>query len=259
MSSLAALQARFLAGLLADDGRAAADLRDTPQFAVGQRLAVYANAYRRRLVEALAAVHERCAAVLGEDAFDALALAYVEAHPPNDRALGRYGVDFPDWLRARDASLAVAADIARIDAGLRRAFDAEDVAAQPREALLALAPAQWAALRLRFVPALSVGVIDPRAIAAWRGADAAIAPTPTPAPVAGVAPRVAVAFWRHDEQTLFRSLADDEATLLGRLRDGTALAEACFADASAPIAVDRAAALLLAWVDEGWVAALPLE
>ena len=251
MSRLAALQQRFLDGVLADGPQAAGDIRGTPAFAVDQRLAVYANAYRRRLVEALASGFERCAQMLGEDVFDALALAYVETHPPHDRSLGRYGVDFPEWLRARDPELATAVGVATIDAGLRRAFDAADAEPVDRAALLALPVAAWAGLRFTWVPALTTGQVDAGAIDAWRDP---------------MAPRestqgqsiTAIAFWRRDGQTFFRSMAASEALLLERLRGGATLAEAC-AEEALPIPLEVAVPALLSWIDEGWVARLAAD
>lgn len=251
MSTLADLQQRFLDGVLAYGPQAAGDIRGTSAFAVEQRLAVYANAYRRRLVEALLSVFERCARVLGDEAFDALASAYVEAHPPRDRSLGRYGSDFPEWLRTHDPALATAAGVATIDAGLRRAFDAADAEPVDRAALLALPVAAWAGLRFEWVPALATGQVEAAAIDAWREP---------------VAPResalersvTAIAFWRRDGQTFFRSIAASEALLLERLRGGATLADAC-ADAASPIPLEVAAPALLSWIDEGWVARLVVD
>ena len=251
MSALAALQQRFLDGVLADGPQAAGDIRGTPAFAVDQRLAVYANAYRRRLVEAMASVFERCAAMLGEHDFEALASAYVETHPPRDRSLSRYGVDFPEWLRARGPGRAIAAGMAAIDAGLRRAFDATDAEPLDRAALLALPVAAWAGLRFEWVPALATGQVEAAAIERWR--------EPVPNGVEDSdEPITAIAFWRRDGQTFFRSMAASEALLLERLRGGATLAEAC-ADEGLPIPLEVAAPALLSWIDEGWVARLAVD
>jgi len=250
-SALAALQQRFLDGVLADGPQAAGDIRGTPAFAVDQRLAVYANAYRRRLVEALASVFERCAAMLGEDDFEALASAYVEIHPPRDRSLGRYGADFPEWLRARDPERAIAAGVAAIDAGLRRAFDAADAEPLDRAVLLALPVAAWAGLRFEWVPALATGKVEAAAIDAWRDPMA-------PRESAHGRSITAIAFWRRDGQTFFRSMAASEALLLERLRGGATLAEAC-ADEALPIPLEVAVPALLSWIDEGWVARLAAD
>ncbi|GIX39384.1 MAG: hypothetical protein KatS3mg128_0433 [Silanimonas sp.] len=251
MSALASLQQRFLDTVLSGAAKAEADILGTPHFTIEQRLSVYANAYRRRLVEALASVFERCGRMLGEDAFDALALAYVETHPPHDRSLSRYGLDFPDWLRARDPRLATAAGVATIDAGLRRAFDAADAELVDREDLLALPVAAWARLRVAWVPALATGKVEAAAIARWREPEA---------PWDDAADRsiTTIAFWRRDGQTFFRSMTAGEALLLERLRCGATLAEACTEGAS-PIPPEVAAPALLSWIDEGWVARLAAE
>lgn len=258
MSALADLQRQFLRGLLEGDERAAEAIRGTAHFSVQQRLSVYANAYRRRLVEALAAVHERCVQRLGEKDFDALALAYVEAHAPNHRSLGRYGADFPAWLRARDNTLALAAGVATIDAGLRRAFDAADAEPIDRAALLALPVEAWAALRFAWVPALAIGRVEAAAIEHWReparpdgasgvGSSHAQAMLATPDAMTDIA------FWRRDGQTFFRSMAPSEALLITRLRAGACLSDAS-ADKDAPVPLEVAVPALLAWVDDGWVA-----
>lgn len=265
MTALATLQARFLHDLLHADDAAAGDVRGTAWFAVPQRLAVYRNAYRRRLVEALASAYERAVRVLGAEAFDAQALAYVEAHSPADRALGRYGLDFPVWLRRRAvgndaARITLAADVAVIDGRLRRAFDAADAPPLSREALLRLRPDAWAALRFEWDASLGVDAVAAAAIEAWREPEGVAArevdgAVHDPA----MTTRVPVAFWRREGQTFFRTLAPDEAALLVRLREGAGLAEACAGrgdDESPTLPFDVAAPALLGWIDEGWIIAL---
>jgi hypothetical protein len=250
VSALAALQATFLQTVIEGNELAAGDIRETPQFNANQRLAVYANAYRRRLVEALASVFERAHAVLGEDDFDALASAYVEAHAPTDRALRWYGTDFPQWLRSQGQHLEHAADVALIDGALRRAFDAADATPIERDALLALSPEQWASLRFQWAPALSIDTVDPAAIALWR--DQSALPTDSDR---ATHQQVPVAFWRRDGQTFFRSLAPAEGLLMARLRDGQSLAEACLSEDNA-LPMEVAVPALVQWVDDTWIAGL---
>lgn len=247
MSGLAERQSEFLRALLAGDA-APPGLRSTPAFPASRRFSVYANAYRRRLVEALASVFERAVECLGESAFETLALAYVETHPPGDRALGRYGLDFPDWLERQAGGNGRVAGVARIDAGLRRAFDAGDASPVGREALLALAPAQWAALRLDWAPALSTKAVSAASIGLWR--------EPGAPPDDHDDRRLVVAFWRREGQTFFRSLEPDEARLLEHLREGASLAEACADERDGGIPAPYAAARLLAWIDDGWIAGI---
>jgi hypothetical protein len=249
MSALAGLQARFVDAVLGTADATPPAIRSSASFTAQQRLGVYANAYRRRLIEAMGSVFERCLQVIGEQEFEAQALDYVESHPPASRALRWYADDFPEWLHSRVSAPARMADLAIIDRGLRRAFDAADAQALGRDALLALAPDEWAQMRLRWHPALSVARCAVDAIGLWRGeaeaaADGRVETTTT-----------ALAFWRDEEQTLFRSLVEPEAELLQRLRADAPLAEACLQGPS-PMPIAAAAAALLSWVDSGWLVAI---
>ena len=252
MSGLAELQARFVDAVLGTHNAAAPTILDTIHFSARQRLGVYANAYRRRLIEAISSVYERCQQATGEAAFETQALEYVESHPPASRALRWYADDFPEWLRTRATAPARMADLAIIDRGLRRAFDAADAQALTRDALLALAPTQWMQLRLDWHPALSVAHCAAAAIALWHGESEASTS------VSDQGASTALAFWRHQDQTLFRSLGAAEADLLQRLRADASLAEACL-QGHGPMPIEGAAAALLSWVDAGWVIAIRVD
>lgn len=259
MTALATLQARFLDGLLGSDDAALADIRGASWFPAERRMAVYRNAYRRRLVEALASTFERTAALVGPEAFDIHGLGYVDAHPPVQRSLGRYGSDFPEWLRARadaasDPLLAVAASVAVIDGHLRRAFDAADAAPIERGDVLALPPGDLPGLRFEWHASLQVAVVAASGIEAWRQPAAFIADGTG---IDAGSPVVPVAFWRRDGQTFFRTLPPGESELLQRLRAGACLAQGCIdEDAGPALAMEAAAVALLGWIDEGWVTAL---
>ena len=56
-------------------------LAGTATVSAGRRFEVYAGAYRLRLTEALKANHPVLHQALGDEQFDRLALAYLEAHP----------------------------------------------------------------------------------------------------------------------------------------------------------------------------------
>jgi hypothetical protein len=249
MSQLASLQARFVDALLGAADAPLPAVRSSAGFSTQQRFGVYANAYRRRLIEAMGSVYERCLQVVGDSEFEVQALDYVQSHPPGTRALRWYANDFPEWLRTRVSAPPWMADLAVIDRGLRRAFDAADAPALLRDSLLALAPAQWTGLRFSWHPSLSVDHCAIDAIGRWRGDTGQEATAPNRCAT------TALAFWREEEQTYFRSLADPEFELLQRLRADVPLAEACLLLGGA-MPIDAAAAALLGFVDSGWVSAI---
>lgn len=73
----------------------AADLRRTP--ATGP-MAVHANGVILGAARALADNFPTIVAMLGDEAFEAVAVEHVRAHPPADPVLALYGGGFPDWL-----------------------------------------------------------------------------------------------------------------------------------------------------------------
>src|SRR5277367_6026658 len=89
-------------------------------------LAVYHNAYRAQLVDCLRDTYEKLFAWLGDDAFDAAALAHVEANPPRSWTLSDYGATFDTTLAAIYPDDPEVAELAWLDWTLRRTFEAAD-------------------------------------------------------------------------------------------------------------------------------------
>ena len=91
--------------------------------------AVYANTGLRACVDALAAAYPSVVNVLGEHAFEQLAVPFARAHPPADSRLFLYGQGFAEHLRATQPPgdrrcLPDLADIDRCRTEAHAAFDA---------------------------------------------------------------------------------------------------------------------------------------
>lgn len=63
-----------------------------------ERLAIYARAYFARLLECMRSVFPCTLETLGEDAFDELALGYLERYPSRSYTLDRLGAEFARYL-----------------------------------------------------------------------------------------------------------------------------------------------------------------
>ena len=63
-----------------------------------ERLAIYARAYFSRLLECMRSVFPCTLKTLGEDAFDELALGYLERYPSRSYTLDRLGAEFARYL-----------------------------------------------------------------------------------------------------------------------------------------------------------------
>jgi len=143
------LQARFQQHLLGEADASELIAGSPARRALG--LAIYADAYRRRLVEALADAYAKTRLLLGEAAFDDAALAYIAANPPTTRSLRWYGGGLVAHLREalpRDPDVA---ELAQLDWALRNAFDGPDSAVLAAADLVDVPPEAWATLQLLLV------------------------------------------------------------------------------------------------------------
>lgn len=80
-------------------------------------LAVYRNTILSGCIEALRANYPFCAALVGHEGFEALALAFAEHCPPRSPVLALYGARFPDWIEEQPvaAQLPYLSDVARFE------------------------------------------------------------------------------------------------------------------------------------------------
>ena len=77
--------------LLAEPSTIMDAIVDAPPLAVADRLGIYGNAYRVRLIDALHETYPVLHALLGDDMFFELGGAYVAANPPNSAIFAGMG------------------------------------------------------------------------------------------------------------------------------------------------------------------------
>lgn len=238
-AALDGLQDRILRG----DGAIFARVRGAD---AGQRLRIYADAYRLRLAEVLGNDFPATREALGEDAFEGVAERYLRAHPSTRPSVRHFGSAFADWLEAQADAPSGLHELARFEWLLAAAFDAEDARALDADAVAALAPESWPRLRLRLHPATRL--LDTARLAAVAGAPACI---DVDAPARWL-------LWRDaDGDVQWRQLEDDEAEALH-----AAAADADFGAVCELLAARhgdagplRAASLLKRWLADGLLAA----
>ena len=206
------------AGLLAGD------------FATG--LAVYRHAYRARLAEALADNYTVLARALGDEAFEALAQAYIAAHPSRHPSIRWFGHELAAFMAEAGDDLvphASLADFARMDWALRGAFDAAEAPLLDAGTLAALSPDGWAGLVLHLHPSVQRVVlahaIEPawRALREWEPESSDAQPElDEPMPHGHT-----LLAWRQGPETRWRSLEPLEAALLDGVAAGLPFAQLC--------------------------------
>ena len=132
-----------------------------------ERLEVYANAYKARLLEVLIGEYPALVHALGEEAFVGLASGYLEEHPSTSYTLADLGRSFPQYLAQTrppheneggspdwaDFLL----DLARLERIYSEVFDGPGIEGQATlqpEDMRGMSPDQWLAARLTPAPCL---------------------------------------------------------------------------------------------------------
>ena len=254
-SALARLQRDLQHHVLRGDAAIVGAVNGTPGVPVTTRLAVYSNAYRIRLADALAANMPRLKQLLGDEEFGAIAARYVDAHPSPFASIRWFGDQLSRMLGRSHPSQPWLAELARWEWALAESFDALDAPTIGIEALAAVAPGDWAELRLHFHPSVQYLELRTNAQALFKALSEEREP-PQPAILELAQPWL---LWRQDLKTQYRSLEPAETAALEVVRAGGTFGAMCEALCEWQDAADvplLAAGMLKRWIVEDLLAAL---
>lgn len=242
--TLAVLQRAFLSEIAADDAQ--------PPSSTG--MAIYRNAYRGRLSDALASSFERTRRWVGEEAFEQAAAHYILTHPPHRWTLDRFGEGFPTLLGTLFAEDPEVAELGWLEWQLQQAFAALDAplltAADLAEA--SLSEEDWARLRFSAAPGFAARNVCYDVTAIWpllRDDAANAAPQALPEPGWLIV-------WRQDLSPRYRLLGPAEGNALTALARGTS-----FGGVAAAVGADQLPQFggwFAGWLAEGLFSAMAL-
>jgi hypothetical protein len=253
---LSSLQHDFQGYLL--DGRTEVETHiDGRRVDPRQRLKIYYDAYRSRLVEAMSSDYEAVRAVMGLEAFEVACREYVEATPSVHRNVRWYGERFPSFLQQTSpwSERPELCELARFEWSITLAFDAEDAQTVAFDDLARLPPSSWPVLGFILHPSVQTLELKSNAPAQRKAMDAAEALPPlnwSDIPIPWL-------LWRKDLVVCFRSIDPSEYWALQAIADGanfTSLCEGLCEWFAADEAATAAARLLRRWVDDGLIADL---
>lgn len=189
------------------------------------RFGIYANAYRARFVEALAADYSALKNYLGDDEFERLVHAYIAAHPSHYFSMRYVGQYLGEFLRntAPYSEHRDLYELALFEWALCDAFDAADNAPLTHDDFRRIDPAAWPALRLQFHPSLQRVMLFGNTPALWSALQAEQQP-PAFESAAQARPWL---IWRQQLRLLFRPLAELEPLVFDAFCNGADFAEVC--------------------------------
>ena len=262
----------------ADDGRQMSDVAATfiapnSRLTAFERLEIYNRQYWFRVLGALAEDFPALQALLGARRFDALATAYLVAHPSRSFSLRNLGVNLAEWLEQNPQFAgrrhAVALDVARVEWAFIEAFDNAESQPLTLDQIAALDAGSPLALQPH-VRLLALGcAADELAIALHQREKAQaseagvrhVASESLPSPQRRLRRRaIWVAAHRVDLCVYYRRLAPEEYRTLAAIRAGQPLGAALEAGfAGSRMALTRRAPAIgnwfAAWAELGWLCA----
>jgi len=257
MISLQELQSTFKLYLFDDDKAISNHVTGSPAVSSEQRLAIYANGYHARLVEALETDFPALSTVIDEDAFVSLCHQYTHAYPSKYYSLRWFGQHFTVFMHKHKdfAAAKYLIELAEFEWAFVTAFDAADVELFTENDMAQIPQEAWLALKIKLHPSVQLIQHNWNVLAMWR---AVKHEEPVPEPVRLEA-SAQYLIWRDQSSTTtqYRSLDPDEAIALEVVAEGASFVGMCEALASCSEDPDeiplRAASLLKGWLAAGLI------
>jgi hypothetical protein len=222
-------------------------VRPSATLSGAERLDIYRQAYRSRLIECLADDYPAVRHALGEKDFDDACRSFIDEHPSRSPSLNHYGRPFAAFLRGRRHPLATfAADLAILEWALVEVIHAGASSRLSHGALAAVPASSWAGAR--FVASSTVRLLEleypaNRYFQAYRQGDAPSPPAPAWSATAVF--RDGATLWRMD---LSRAMH----LLLRQLFGGRSLGEAVESLVAEPGAGEHGGSDVMQWFRD-WV------
>jgi len=227
---------------------------ETPRFSRAERLHIYHNAYRLRLIEALANDYPALQLAIGEEKFSELCTQFIAAHPSHHPSLRWLGEKLSEFLRSHPEwqEQLHLIELAEFEWTQVTIFDKADETIASLDNLRALPPEAWMTMQLEFQQAMQLIKCESNAPELW----GFLLKDEPEIQAEYLAEPQDWLIWREDLKVVFRSLDASEAWALQAFQNGKNFAEVCeglcewFAEEQVPM---QAARYLQHWISSGLI------
>lgn len=262
MPDLAQLQSEFQAYLVNNiSGVGFTEyIVDDAKVGVNKRLSIYYDAYRLRIIEALATAYPKIKALVGDDKFKSIALEYINKYPSTVPNMRWYGAHMREHLLYSLPEHPIAAEMAEFEWALSLAFDAEDAAELSLQDLVEIPPERWNALQFRFQPSIQMIRLRWNVIPVWKALDV----DENPPALSQDSIYMTWLIWRKEFNSHFRSMDEMEAIALHMAMTGATFEEVCEnvegreAETTPEEAMMIAAQYMAGWIQSGMIVSFNL-
>ena len=255
MSELLNLQRSMMQWLLTEKGDIETEIVGTKKVSSKIRLAIYANAYRYRLIDALSDNYPSVHTLLGDEGFYNDGIKYIAAYPSDHFSIRYFGSRLETFLSEHHQETKVLAEMARFEWALRNSFDAADEIPLELKVLQEVKPEAWAELGFILHPSVARLDLEWNVPQLW----AAIENETGQIPFEQAEYPIPWLVWRKELKTYYRSLEVDEAWALNAVMKGHHFSEICTGvcewvdEAYAP---ERVAGFISQWLEDDLIVEL---
>lgn len=249
MSELFTLQNKFQEHLLTSDNEIFHDIVSTEKVPTDVRLSIYSEAYRSRLLEALATNFSVLQIYLGHEQFEALAYEYIDMFPSHFRSIRWFGDHLENYLQENEpySDYPYLAELAKIEWTQTIVFDAMNSDVVTQELLGKIPPESWVDMCFDVHPSVHLLQLSWNTVSIWQ----ALSQEESPEELRKSDMPVTWMFWRQNLINYYCSLTSDEEFAFVAVLKGKSFGEICeglcdFVDEE-EVAM-RAASLLKGWI-----------
>jgi len=249
MKILSNIQSIFQQHILHADGNLDEYIVSTEKVCASDRIAIYTNAYRLRLIESLETDYPALYALLGEEDFYEMASLYIDFYPSTYRSLRWFGQDVANFLKNTKpySKKPALSEMADFEWCFTKSFDAADKKIMSKNKIEKVSQDAWGKIHFIFSPSVQRFNFSWNVVSLWKAISAkeklpALKKLSQPTPWM---------MWRNKGDIQFRSLNIDEAWAIDALIKGETFGFVCeglceWNDKAKVVA--RAATLLKEWI-----------
>jgi len=188
---------------------------------VQQRLAIYYDAYRWRMIEILQVAYPKLAAWLGNNDFAELVIAYIETHPSQHISARYIGGYLSQFLQQRGQPFL--AELAQFEWALGHVLDAVDSPLFTTEDLHHVTDTDWPTLLLSLRASVQLISLHFNAPFIWQQ----LAENKSPSAPEHHEKPITWVIWRYEQTAYFASLDNPSAHMFSLLQQGLSFADVC--------------------------------
>ncbi len=219
------LQESLQSAILSGDDAILAAILDNSRTTRSTLFGVYRHAYAGQLVDVLRGDYPLLLAHVGDDRFDALARAYIAAHPSRTQNARWFGNMFADFLTRHEPvrERPELAELASIEKLVADAFDSADENVLGLTDLSAVPAEDWARLSFRPHPSAAMLRLSTNALAIWK----ACKNDSEPPSAVQLAQTECIIVWRRGAAPMVRLMPYEEAMMWIEISRGAHFGDVC--------------------------------